>query len=415
MKQLRFKPLAILLAMCSVILLIAVSCGDDGSPQEPEDDIKPSTDPIGQWSVTSSNVQVEVVNSDLPSEVQAYVEEWLKDLISNGGSNEWNVAQAAILLTKVESPACVPMVYAYDSANRSCTVTTPIDLQDIDVSSLNLCQTVGQPPAQAEYCITTISITADVTPDLQWAEDFNSLGGTEAIGSVQKPAQVDVTISGPIIGGTYNVDFYSSRTVSGKRCSGCANCPVPPAPALDGPNGFWDVTSTNADVTVVDTNVPTVLQPYMEEWLRDLISNGGTSEWDVIQFTALLTRTETEMCVPAPYVYDPFNRRCTTTTPIDVQDVDVSFLNLCYTEGVPPVQVTYCITKISIDADLTPDLQWTASFDAFNGTEDIGSAQSPAGVTVTVEGPVIGGVYDVTFYSSRNVSGTRCSGCTPCQ
>ena len=90
------------------------------------------------------------------------------------------------------------------------------------MTSLDLCE---EPVPSVEYCVTRVSINAEVIPNLTWAEDFETFSGDIKIGSAQDRASVTVTITGPVIGGTYPVDFYASRDVSGTRCSGCNPCP----------------------------------------------------------------------------------------------------------------------------------------------------------------------------------------------
>lgn len=206
--------------LVTAILAILLGCGDDNS-QSP----KPATydSPTGNWNVTSSNLSAVIVDSDLPSAVVPYVEQWLKDLISNGGNSQWNTNLVTVVLTATESPTCIPLPLAYSSANRSCTTPLTIQVQDLDVSALDLCVTISEIPP-VEYCITTLSIDATATPNLQWAEDYKTFSGDEKIGTAQNPASTTVTITGPVIGGTYSITFYGSRDVSGSRCSSCKPC-----------------------------------------------------------------------------------------------------------------------------------------------------------------------------------------------
>jgi hypothetical protein len=71
--------------------------------------------------------------------------------------------------------------------------------------------------------------------------------------------------------------------------------------------------------------------------------------------------------------------------------------------------------KISIEADFIPDLQWAEDFESFSGSERIGEQGNPASATITIYAGGAGFPYDVDFYSYREVTGTRCSGCTPCE
>ena len=124
---------------------------------------------------------------------------------------------------------CVPMGYVYNPLNRSCTVSFPIDL-DEDVASLGLCQMFPNPISEVladiEVCLTAISITATIDPDLVWSADFSTFSGTEAIGSADVPAEVTVslTVAG-IAFGPYSFSFHMSRTVNGTCCATCKPCP----------------------------------------------------------------------------------------------------------------------------------------------------------------------------------------------
>jgi hypothetical protein len=398
----------IILALATAGLLLAFGCGDDGDPVDAGNGDNGATydSPDGQYNVTSSSVNATIVDSNLPSQLVPFVEQWIEDIIGGGGSSTCHVSQNLLILLKTESEACVDIPYVYDEDNRSCTQSIPVTVEDLDVSSLDLCETI---PSVGEHCVQTVSIAATFEPNLVWPASFATFSGSEAIGSAQNPSEMDVVVSGTL-GGTYWIDFYASRNLSGTRCSDCATCPTGP-PAEPSPNGDWDVTSTNVSVTVTNSSLPSQLNPYIEQWIEDLISNGGTSEWNVAQTLVVLSRIETDTCTPMVYRYDPNSRRCTTTTPVDISDVDVSSLGLC--EDIPPLG-THCLTEISLDANFTPNLQWTANFDSFSGSEMIGSAQDPASVTIVVTG-TLGGEYDINFYSSRNVSGTPCSGCTPCR
>jgi hypothetical protein len=350
-------------------------------------------------------VNATIVRSSLPSQLLPIVEQWIEDIIGGGGSSTSEVEQNLLLLLQTESPICVAVPYVYDEDSRSCTDPTPIDAQDIDVSSYGLCEDL---PVVGQHCVQTVSILAEITPDLTWPSSFATFSGTEEVGSAQNPAEMTVVVSGSL-GGTYDIEFYASRDVAGARCDNCNTCP--PAPGGPSPNGAWDVTSTNVSVTVTNSTLPGQLTPFVEQWIAEVISNGGSSECSVAQATVVLSRTETEMCAPMVYVYDPISRRCMTTTPVDVRDVDLSALNICQ----DVVLDTYCLTKISLDADFTPNLQWASDFGSFSGSELIGSVRNPASAEITITGAGLGGNYNVDFYSSRNVSGTRCTGCTPCR
>jgi hypothetical protein len=392
----------VLLVLLTAGLLIPLGCSDDGDSVGPGDGKAPTYgSPNGEYNLTSTNVNVQITNSDLPVQLQPFIEQWISDLISSGGSTTCEISQNLLLLLKTESPACTEVPYVYDPASRSCTVSIPIDAQDIDVSSLGLCQTI----LLEEHCVQTVSITAEFIPNLVWAAGFATFSGSEAIGSAQSPADMSVAITGTF-GGTYNIEFYASRDVSGTRCSDCATCPsVPTAPS---PNGDWSVTSTNVHVTVTDSDLPTELNAFIAQWIRDIVSNGGTSEWSVVQAAVVLSRAETDMCAPMVYAYDLSQRSCQITTPVNVSNVDVSSLGLCQTI----LTARYCLTKISLDADFTPDFAWAADFGSFGGNERIGSAANPASATVTITGPLLGGTYHVDFYSYRDLHGTRC---TPCR
>ena len=405
MRNRRTSVPRVLLALGTAGLLIALGCGDDGDPVGGGDNGDTYSSPNGHYNITSTNVNATIVRSNLPGQLGPIVEQWIEEIIGGGGSSTSEVSQNLLLLLQTESPACVAAPYVYDEDTRSCTTPTPIDVQDIDVSSLGLCEDV---PVFGEHCVQTVSIAADITPNLVWPAGFATFSGSEAIGSSQSPAEMTVVVTGAL-GGTYDIDFYASRNVSATRCSDCDTCP--PVPSGPNPNGDWNVTSTNVNVTVTNTSLPSQLIPFIEQWIGDIIGNGGSSEWSVAQSAVVLSRTETKMCAPMVYVYDPISRRCTISTPVDVRDVDVSALGLCQ----DLVLDTYCLTKISLDADFTPNLQWASDFGSFNGSELIGSAQNPASAMVTITGAGLGGDYNVDFYSSRNVAGTRCSGCTPCR
>jgi hypothetical protein len=406
MRYVTAKMSLVLLVLITAGFLTVSGCGDDGDPVGNDGNGGQTYgSPNGQYDITSSNVNVTIVDSNVPSQLLPIVEQWIKDIIDNGGSSTADVSQNLLLLLKTESPVCVAAPYVYSEGNRSCSTPARIDVEDFDVSSMGLCQDVI---LVGEHCVQTVTIAADITPTLVWPANFATFSGSEAIGSAQDPAEMTVLVSGRL-GGTFYIDFYASRDLSGARCSDCASCPT--APIGPSPNGDWDVTSTVVNVTVTSSSLPSQLTPLIEGWISDVISNGGRSVWTVAQSAVVLSRIETKMCAPMVYVYDPISRRCTITTPVDISNVDVSALGLC--EDIIVVG-KHCLQKISIDADFTPNLQWTQDFESFNGSEMIGSSRNPASATVTVTGAV-GGEYNVRFHSSRNVTGTRCSECTPCR
>lgn len=222
------QPL-ILLGILIAMLAFPVGCSDDDSPVNGgngDDGGTTYDDPEGNWTVNSTNVNVTVDDSDVPSEVRPYIEAWLKDVIGAEGDSDWKIDLTTVLvvqtLTMSEEPTCLPFPFLYIARDRSCTTTTPVPSQEFDVTSLDLCE---EPVPTVEYCVTKVSIDAEVTPNLTWAEDFETFSGDIKIGSAQDQASVTLTITGPVIGGTYPLDFYASRDVSGTRCSGCSPCP----------------------------------------------------------------------------------------------------------------------------------------------------------------------------------------------
>jgi hypothetical protein len=218
---------SILLGLLFAIMVLPAGCGDDDESVNPSGGGGGSyDDPQGDWTVTSSNVNVVVDDSDVPAEIQPYIEAWLKKVIGQEGDSDWKIEMTTVFvvhtLTISEEPTCLPFPFLYDAKNRNCSTTTPVQVQDADVTSLHLCE---EPVPTVEYCVTEVSIDADVTPNLTWSADFGTFGGEIKIGSAQNQASVAVTVTGPGIGGTYPVDFYASRDVSGVRCSGCSSCP----------------------------------------------------------------------------------------------------------------------------------------------------------------------------------------------
>ncbi|MGD8412636.1 MAG: hypothetical protein PVF33_00300 [Candidatus Latescibacterota bacterium] len=406
MKKKSVGQLFLLLAFAAAGLLIAAGCSDDDNPVDNGGGGGGQTysSPNGEYDITSSNVSVTIVDSNVPAALLPYIEQFIQDVIDNGGTSDADISQDVLLLLKTESEVCLSVPYVYNEDTRSCTTETPIDVQDYDVSSLGLCETI---PGEGEHCIDTVSLTANFIPDLVWPSSFATFSGSEAVGSVGDPAEMTVVVSGSL-GGTFFIDFYASRNLSGTRCTDCATCST--GPVGPSPNGDWNVTSTGVNVTVIDSDLPSEFNSIIADWIADAISNGGSSVWTVAQASLVLSRTETDMCAPMVYVYNPVSRRCNVPTPVDVSDVDVSALNICQDNIVVG---QHCLKTISLTADFTPNLQWAPDFDSFDGTEQIGSQANTASATVTISGTV-GGTFNVDFYSSRNVSGTRCTGCTTC-
>lgn len=219
--------------LLALALALSFGCSDDddnpvngGQTAECNDD----TSPNNAYKVKETD-EIIVVDDpgSFPEEYIDLLEDALAQLFANTEDTQWNVTQSAVALTRAETPMCVPVPYVYIPLTRSCTVPVPLDL-DEDVSSLGLCAPFPNPINSAlpdiEVCLTDISITATIDPDLVWSEDFSTFSGTEAIGSADVPA--DVTVSLTVAGlpaGPFSFAFHMSRTVNGTCCATCNPCP----------------------------------------------------------------------------------------------------------------------------------------------------------------------------------------------
>jgi hypothetical protein len=189
---------------------------------------------------------------------------------------------------------------------------------------------------------------------------------------------------------------------------------VTPEPVYNSPSGNWSVTYSNANVVIYNDNLPALLKPFAQEFINQVIGGSGPSEWKVKKTTIVLVSAlevnEPPLCAPMIFPYDDDTRSSTGTYPVVLNDLDVTALDLCVTIGLEES----CVTEVDIDADISPDLQWASDYKSFDGTLAIDSAQDYASVTITIVGPGAG-TYDLPFYGTWDLSGTRCANCTPCQ
>lgn len=221
-----------LLAVFFLVLVLSFGCSEEDNPVNGGETAKCDvTSPNNAYDVKTSDLVVVVDDyGDIPPEYAASVDEWLAGFFGSTEDTQWNVMQSAVTLTKTETPMCAPMIYVYNPIGRSCTVEILIPLENVDVTSLDLCQTFPNPLGELfpdiEVCLTEISIVVNVDPELVWSEDFSTFSGTEEIGSAQDPADVSVTfvVSPPGLPVSYDMQFHASRTVNGICCAGCKVC-----------------------------------------------------------------------------------------------------------------------------------------------------------------------------------------------
>lgn len=217
--------------LLALVMALSFGCSDDDNPVNGGQTAKcDDTSPNNAYNVKNTNIQLVVDDpGGFPEDYIDLLEDALEELFGGTEDTQWNVMQSALILTRTETPLCLPMVYAYNPLNRSCTVEIPFVL-DEDVAGLGLCADFPNPLGELlpdiEVCLTYISITATSNPDLVWSADFSTFSGTLAINSAQDPA--DVTISLTVAGiaaGPFAFKFHSSQTVNGTCCATCKPCP----------------------------------------------------------------------------------------------------------------------------------------------------------------------------------------------
>jgi hypothetical protein len=210
-----------LLAIAIALLALALGCSDEDDPVTPKEIVYDS--PSGNWTVTYSNANVVINNDNLPALLKPFAAEFINQVIGGSEPSEWRITKYTVAMVSTldvrEPPLCAPMIYPYDEDTRTSSGTLLVQLDNVDVSALDLCVTV----ITDESCVSEVDLDLTISPDYQWADDYKTFSGTLAIGSSQNYATVNVTIVGPGAG-TYLLPFYGTWDLSGSRCAGCTPC-----------------------------------------------------------------------------------------------------------------------------------------------------------------------------------------------
>jgi hypothetical protein len=116
------------------------------------------------------------------------------------------------------------------------------------------------------------------------------------------------------------------------------------------------------------------------------------------------------LCEQLIVPYNNSTRTAEGSLPINVSDIDLSAYDLC--QDIP-VAGQACVGTVSFNGTVGYDVVWAGDYKTFDGTLTVGSVGTPASATVTITGAGAG-TYNVTFYGTWDLSGVRCTSCTPC-